>query len=253
MISVIIGKSRNNCWICIILLKKIYKSCDSCYCHFRVETLLISHRSVCSVRKANCWLTDWSRVKGCRFKSKRSCIINNFAVKATHNACNGNRGVVVTNHKSIFINISFNTVKGLEGERLAESLYSDFFYLTAIKSMHRLSHFKHKIICKVCKEIDCSHSAVIKANTHINRWYRTLNIFNLQAGISLAKRVLNLHINLWKIVILCKAYGFKRLKLSAGKCRKFTGNAVMSPKVRTVCERLIVNLKDNIINSINIL
>ena len=123
-------------------------------------------------------------------------IINNLTIKSAHNTRNCNRGIIVTNHKCIFVNISFYTVKSLESKRCIKTLNSDFFNLARIKCVHWLTHFKHKIVSKVCKEIDSSHSAIEKADTHINRRNICVDIFNLQARIPLAKRVFNLHINL---------------------------------------------------------
>ena len=128
--------------------------------------------------------------------------INNFAVKAAHNTGNCNGRIIVANHKCIFIYISFNTVKSLESERSIKTFNSNLFNLAGIKCVHRLTHFKHKVISKVGKEVNSSHSAIEKTDTHINGRYACVNIFNLKARISLAKRVLNFHINLRQIIIL---------------------------------------------------
>ena len=129
-------------------------------------------------------------------------IVNNFAVKTAHNTGNCNRRIIVANHKCIFIYISFNTVKSLESERSIKTFNSNLFNLAGIKCVHRLTHFKHKVISKVGKEVNSSHSAIEKTDTHINGRYACVNIFNLKASISLAKRVLNFHINLRQIIIL---------------------------------------------------
>ena len=107
--------------------------------------------------------------------------MNEIETKTAHNTGNCNRCIIVTNHKCIFIDISFNTVKSLECERSIKALNSNLFNLTGVKCVHRLSHFKHKVVGKVGKEINSSHSAVEKTDTHINRRYACIDIFNLKA------------------------------------------------------------------------
>ena len=58
------------------------------------------------------------------------CIFNDFRIKSAHDTCDGNGCVVVADHKSVFINVSLDAVKGLKFERSVESLDSDFFNLS---------------------------------------------------------------------------------------------------------------------------
>ena len=119
--------------------------------------------------------------------------------------------------------------------------------------MHRLTHFKHEIVSQVSKEVDGSHSAVIETDSHISRADISCNILKLKAGISVTEGILNLHIHLRQILVLAKVNRIKRLKRSACECGKLSCDSVMTPKVGTVCQRLVINLKDDIINSENVL
>ena len=67
--------------------------------------------------------------------------------------------------------------------------------------MHWLTHFKHKVVCKIGKVVDCSHTAVEKSDSHIYRADFSCDIFKSDTGIALAELVFNLYVNLWKIVV----------------------------------------------------
>ena len=119
--------------------------------------------------------------------------------------------------------------------------------------MHRLSHFKHKVVCQVCKEIDRSHTAVIKTDPHICRTDFSCDILKLKTGISVTEGIFDLHIYLRKILVFGKIDGIKRLERSACKSGKLPCNSVVSPEVGTVGKRLVIDLKNDIVNFHNVL
>ena len=89
----------------------------------------------------------------------------------------------------------------MELERLVKTLDSDFSYLARIERVHGLSHFKHEVVCEVGKEIDSSHAAVVKADSHVYGAYVACDVFNLHAGVALTERILDFHVNLLEVVV----------------------------------------------------
>ena len=76
--------------------------------------------------------------------------------------------------------------------------------------MHRLPHFKHQIVGQVSKEVNRAHTAVVQANPHIHGAYIRVNVLHLQAGVPLAKRVLDFHIDFRQVVIRVQIHGVER-------------------------------------------
>ena len=66
--------------------------------------------------------------------------------------------------------------------------------------MHRLTHLEHEVVGHVGEEVDRAHAAVEQADSHIHGTDRTGTILELQAGVTVAQRILNIHIDLRQLV-----------------------------------------------------
>ena len=141
----------------------------------------------------------------------------------------------------------------MENEGLLKALDADFAYLARIERVHGLTHFEHEVVCEVCEEVDTAHSAVEKADSHVDRADAARDILDLQAGITLTERILDFHVDLCKLAVSLRIGGIERLELSAGKCRELTRDSVVTPEVGTVGERLVVDLKDDVVDIVNVL
>ena len=67
--------------------------------------------------------------------------------------------------------------------------------------MHRLTHFQHEIVGEVGEEVYSAHSAVEKADAHVHGADGSGDVLYLEAGIALTKRILDLYVNLCKLVV----------------------------------------------------
>ena len=252
-VSILIRKARCYLYARIKVAEKLNKTGNGCNRHFGVKALFVAHGGVGSVSKTSRGFSDRNSVKGCRLKRKRVRIVNDFRIKSAHDTCDGDGCVVVANHQRVLVNVSFNAVKGFELKRGIKSLDSDFLNPSGVESVHRLTHFKHEIVGQVGEEVDRSHSAVIKTDSHVRRADISCDIFKLKTGISVAEGILNLHVHLRQILILAEVNRVKLLERSACQSGKLSCNSVVTPKVGTVRQRLVVNLKNNIVNGKNIL
>ena len=117
--------------------------------------------------------------------------------------------------------------------------------------MSRLTDFKHDIVCDIGKQVNASHSAVIKADSHIERALVLGYIIHLDAGISVNKVFsADGNINLF-IAVIGEIAQLKRFKLSACKGGKLSCDSVVTPKVGAVGEGFIINFKNYIVNGID--
>ena len=117
--------------------------------------------------------------------------------------------------------------------------------------MHRLTKLKHDVVGKIGKQIDAAHAAVEQTDSHVNRAYLACYILYSYAAISVTKiRLSNVDRKRRQIIVLGNVYHCGNLQRCTNECCKFTGNSVMTPEVRTVCERLVVYFKDDVIDSI---
>ena len=249
-VGIFIGQRRNNDRTAVVGLQQLQETRDRLVAQFRVKALFITHGSVGTVTEAHGGFTDGRRVKGSGLQRQRRGILHDLAVKAAHNTGDRHRRFVVTDHQRIFVDRSVHAVERLEGERLVKAPDADLADLTGVKGVHRLTHFEHEIVRQVGQEVNGTHTAVIQADTHIHRRHAALNVFHLHTGIAVAQRVKNFQIDLRQGVIIRQRDGIERLERSAGQRRKLSGDAVVTPQVRTVCQRLIIHLKHNIIDRI---
>ena len=211
MIGVFVGKRRNHAGIFVGIGQQFDKPRNSRNGHFRVEAFFIAHRRVGSVRQTHGGFADGNRVEGGGFQRQGGGVFDDFRVKTAHNPGDCHRRVAVANHQSIFVDMAFHTVERLELKRFLEALNPQFFHLARVKCVHRLPHFEHQIVGQVRKEVNRAHPAVVKADTHIHGTYRRVDVFHLQAGIALAKRVFDFHIHFRQCVVSVEINSVKRL------------------------------------------
>ena len=198
--------------------------------------------------ETNCGLTDGSRIERCRLKSKCGGILNDLGIKTAHDTGDSNGSVAVADHESVLVDISFNAVKSCKSKGLCKLLYADLLNLSCIECVHGLTHFKHDVVCDVSEEVESTHTAVVKADTHVDRAHVALDILKLDGGISVAKGILDLEVNLFEIIVYGKICERKRLKLASCDCRKLACDTVVTPEVGAVCEGLVVNLENDIVD-----
>ena len=141
----------------------------------------------------------------------------------------------------------------MEHKGLVEALYADLADLARVEGVHRLSHLEHKVVCEVGEEVDGSHSAVVKADPHIYGADASLDILDLQAAVALAERILDFQIDLFEAVVYAEILGLERLQGTVCKRRELAGDAVVSPEVGTVCEGLVVDLENDVVDFVDVL
>jgi hypothetical protein len=248
LISLLVGEGGNDLCLGISILHDLDKTSDCGGSHFGVKALLVTLRSIGSVSKTNCCLTNRNCVKGSALEGELGGVINDLGIKSAHNTRDANGDIAVADHKHILVDVTLNAVKGLEGELMVISLDAELFNLARIECVHGLSHLEHNVVGNVGEEVDGAHATVVEADTHINRAYLAGDVLNLEAGISLAEAILDLHINCGKIRILVKVCAIKRLELSACNSGKLARDTVVTPKVGAVGEGLVVNLEDDIVD-----
>ena len=211
MIGVFVGQRRNHAGVFVSIGQQFDKARNSRNGHFRVKAFFIAHGRVGSVRQTHGGFADGNRVKGGGFQRQGGGVFDDFRVKTAHNPGDCHRRVAVANHQSVFVNMAFHAVERLERKRFWEALNPQFFHFARVERMHRLPHFEHQVVGKVRKEVDRAHSAVVKADAHIHGAYRCVDVFHLQAGIALAKRVFDFHIHFRQCVVGVEVNGVQRL------------------------------------------
>ena len=163
------------------------------------------------MRQTDGGFADGNRVKGGGFKRQGGGVFDDFGVETAHNPGDCHRRVAVANHQGVFVDMAFHAVERLELKRFLEALNPQFFHFARVERVHRLPHFEHQVVGKVRKEVNRAHTAVIKADTHIHGAYRRVDVFHLQAGIALAKRVFDFHIHFRQCVVSVEINSVKRL------------------------------------------
>ena len=253
VLNVAVGECRNYLCAIVAIHKNLEKSLGSHTAKLGVEHLLVSLRCIGTKSKTGGSLSYRNAVEGCRLKKKRGGVVLNLGRVAAHNACDCHRGVARGNHKHIFVNISLNSVESCKLEALGEGLNLDFINLCIVKCVHRLTELHHNVVGKVCKEVDSARTAVVKADSHIYRADLACNVLNLNSRVAIAKLALYLNLNLGKRCVCCGVNKLRALERSAGNGSELTRHTVVAPEVRTVGERLVINLEDYIVNIVGVL
>ena len=106
-------------------------------------------------------------------------ILDDLRVKTAHDARDGDGNISVADHQGIGVDMTLYTVKGGKLKFLIKTLDADILDLSGIESVHRLAHLEHEIVGHIGKEVDRSHAAVEKADTHIHRADRAGDVLEL--------------------------------------------------------------------------
>ena len=252
MIGVGVGQSGNDLHIGVVLLQEIEETGDRGNRHFGIERLLIAHGSVGAVCKTDGRLADGRRVKGRGLECQGGGVRDDLGIQTAHDARDRNGGVVVADHEGVFVDSALHAVEGLEHKRLGKALDADLADLAGVEGVHRLTHFEHEVVGEVGEEVDASHAAVEQADAHINRADTAADILDLQAGIALTERILDFHIDLRERVVGVQIGGVERFQLSARESRELARDAVVTPEVGTVGEGLVVDLKNDILDRVEV-
>ena len=136
--------------------------------HLRVKSLFEQCGSVRSHAKPLCALSNSRSVKVCRFEHYHFGCIFYFAVFAAHDPGNGNGSFRVRNNEHIGSKGSFLSVKrnGLFAFFCSSDVYLSAFKARIIKSVHRLTVFKHNIVCYVNDVVYGTDAAGTKSLNH---------------------------------------------------------------------------------------
>ena len=253
MIGVLVGQRGNDLNAAVVLLQKIEETRDRRDGHFGVKALFVAHGSVGTMRQTDGGFADGSCVKGRGLQRQGGGILDDLGIETAHDTGDRHRGVVVADHEGVLVDLSVNAVKGFEHKGLIEALDTDLADLARIEGVHGLSHFEHEVVSEVGKEIDASQAAVEQADAHVDRADGALDVLDLQAGIALAQRILDLHVDLLQLVVGFQIGGIQRLERSAGQCGKLARDTVMTPEIGAVGEGLVVDLKDDVVDLVDIL
>ena len=203
--------------------------------------------------QTDCRLADRSRVEGRGLEGQGGGILYDFGIQTAHDTGDRDGSIIIADHQGVLVDVSLNTVEGLENEGLLKALDADLADLARIEGVHGLTHLEHEVVCEVGEEVDTAHSAVEKTNPHVDGADAARDVLNLQAGITLTERILDFEVDLLKLVVSLKIGGIERLELSACESGELARYTVVPPEVGTVGKRLVVNLKDDIVNLVNVL
>ena len=120
--------------------------------------------------------------------------------------------------------------------------------------MHRLSEFQHDVVCQVGKEVDGAGTAIVEADAHIDGRNFTADIFHPDGGIAIYE-VGRTHFDTEgrERVIRRKVGGGDGAERPARDGGEFPRDAVMSPQVGTVGQRLVVHLEDDVVKIVDAL
>ena len=248
LICLLVGERGDDLCTRVSILHYLDKTSDCGGSHFGVKALLVTLGSICSVCETNCGLTNRNCIEGSALEGELSGILNDLGIKTAHNACDTNGNVAVADHEHILVDVAVNAVEGLEGELVVISLDAELFNLARVECVHGLTHLEHDVVGNIGQEVDSAHTAIVETDTHIYGADLAGDVLNLEAGISLAKWVLDLHINCGKICILVKISAIEGLELSAGDSRELACDSVVTPKVGAVGERLVIDLEDYVVD-----
>ena len=250
MEGVLVGQAGGDAHFRVVLLEELDEAGNGDGRHFRVKALFVAGGGIGAVGEADAALADGRRVERGGFQRQARRVIDNFAVQTAHDACDGNRLVAVADHQRVRVDGALHLVQRLEREALREAADADLLHLAAVEGVHRLPHFQHQIVRQVGKEVDVAHTAVVQADTHRHRADVAVDVLHPQAGVALAQRVFNLHVDGGQIVVrrqIRHGQGFQR---TAGQGGEFARHAVVPPQVGTVRQGLVVHLEDDVVNGV---
>ena len=201
MIRVFIGQGGYDLHALVELLDQVYKARDRRGGQLGIERLLIAHGSVGTVAESHGGFADGSRVKGSGFEGEGVGILDDLTVQTAHDARDRDRGIVVADHQCFGVDMALHAVEGGEVKILLKALDTDLADLARVERVHRLTHLEHEVIGHVGEEVDRAHTAVEQTDPHINRADTAGAVLELQGRITVAQRILDLHVDLGQVIV----------------------------------------------------
>ena len=174
---------------CTKFFHQLACSVDRCLCVVRIKTFLEFTGSICSQTNSLGRKTDVCSVKACCLEKNCLYIICDHGVLSTHDTCNTDCFLAVTDHQYLIIHSTFLTVKCYEFFIVLSTAYNNFFPCNRIQiiSMHWLSELFHYIVCNIYKVIDRADSVSCQTSLH-PFWRRSdLNILYNPCAVTRAE------------------------------------------------------------------
>ncbi|OQA22733.1 MAG: hypothetical protein BWY61_01574 [Firmicutes bacterium ADurb.Bin354] len=178
-------------------------------------------------------------------------IIGDLGILTTHDTCDTDSLLCITDHKDILIKCSFLTVESNELLAVFSSLNNDLAAcnLIQIKRMHGLAVFFHDIVCYINNIIDRTDTACCKplshplgAGTELDILYHSCAVSGTKIGI--------LYFNFDDIIDIFRIaalFNNRRIERLIESCRNFSGDTDNGITVNSVGCYLI--LKNSIMKS----